>query len=148
MALGWRPLLNLGLMALLVGLASVGLTLAWPRLTQAPPTQAGGEQNLAGSQMAAAPGRDLFAPPEGLGPQTPREAMLEVLGVVISPRETMALVRYGAAIKRLHPGESVGRYRLREVRSDRLILQETRGGTTKEVLIKKEFAVPEPKKSK
>lgn len=145
MSPAWRRRLNLGLMALTAGLACTGLTLAWQWLAQASVSPEGRERTITGSRPAAALDRDPFSPPAGQGPQTAREETLEMLGVVIAPGETLALVRHGTTIRRLHIGESVGRFRLKEVRTDRLIFTGPDGERTREVLAKKGFAPPEPK---
>jgi hypothetical protein len=82
----------------------------------------------AGRPAAANPFSRAAAPPPL--PVTSAETGLTVVGVIITPRESLVMVRAGenAPVQRLRPGQEVGGYLVQEIHPERLVLSQGRDG--------------------
>jgi hypothetical protein len=139
----WLNLLLLAAGAAAAAVLAAGF-LDWPWLGPPPQPPAGdrpaGRQAPAPSappRAGARPAADPFsraAAPRPL-PVTSAETGLTVVGVLITPQESLVMVRPGpnAEVRRLRPGQEVGGYVVREIHPERLVLGQGRDGPEREI---------------
>jgi hypothetical protein len=132
--------LNLGLATLcLLGTLLIVFELGkWPFLGSPPGTPGKAATKTSPKKMpvkAKKAGNPFARTPQASAlPVTSQETGITVYGVIIGPKGSVVLAKAGSGrIKQYKPGQSLSGFQIKEVRSDRLVLQKGDNGPTKTI---------------